>query len=100
MRIEASETGNIQLYKTSATLHAEIKEAEYAAGKQYDRVDIMQDNSGETDFRRTLVSKLVQETRAANSISNIQQLKEQVRNDSYTIDADHIAAAMLLEKDV
>lgn len=104
MKIDANDAGNLQIlqyYKTPTVGHTEKSTKESAvsgtAGKQYDRVDIMQNVSQEADFCRAVTSRVVKEVRAANSIGDIQNLKDQVQSGNYPIDTDRIAAAMLLE---
>ncbi len=97
MKIESSEAAKAQFYINASAHRSEKAAAEEpsAAKQQYDRVDISRSVSQETDFSHTLASRLVQEVRAANSTGNIQKLKDQVQNGTYTIDAERLAAAMM-----
>ena len=99
MKIESSEAAKAQFYINASAHRSEKAAAEEpsAAKQQYDRVDISRSVSQETDFSHTLASRLVQEVRAANSTGNIQKLKDQVQNGTYTVDAERLAAAAYCE---
>lgn len=63
----------------------------------FDQVDISQESSGESRFRKELAARLVQDVRASASTGSIQQLREQVRSGAYRAEPESIAAAILLE---
>lgn len=63
----------------------------------FDQVRISQETSGESGFRRELVSRLVREVRTVNTTGDIQRLREEVRSGDYRPDPAGMAARMLLE---
>lgn len=63
---------------------------------QFDQVSISR-TSQDHLFHQQMVSRLVGETRTAHTTSDIQRVKEDVNNGSYQINANEIAARMMLE---
>ncbi len=66
---------------------------------QFDQVNISQANTREHQFCQELVSRLVGETRTANTTGTISQVKQQVQSGTYQPDPSDIAARLLLRGD-
>ncbi len=63
---------------------------------QFDKVNISRDTSGVHPFQRAMVSRLVQETRTANTTGDIQRLRQEVQSGAYKPNPEEIASRMML----
>ncbi len=63
----------------------------------YDQLNLSGKPTGETQFHRELVSRLVQEVRTVHTTGDIQRLVQEVGSGAYAPDPAGIAARMLLE---
>jgi len=67
----------------------------HTPGHSYDSVTLSAGASGESRFHMEMVSRLSQEVRTAVTTGDIQKIRQELSDGSYTVDPMSIAARML-----